>query len=505
MKTLVQRNRLLWTLIITILVAIASPAVFFGAGEIYFRFQNTVNVTAREQAEQAFNVLLRSASEAVWTYNSESIKQLIDGIASDKAVQRIYVEDSFGAPFAEYVSPTPHDYQFTLRGDIDYEGEVIGHVEMVYSLQLEYQEAFREALRLLFIFIAQAALSLVAVIWLLKKQVTNPINQIISSAQGISKGNLDTPVALDRNDELGALSQQIDEARIALKDLFQTLEDRVDARTAELSAVNTELESTIKQLKRAQKELVETEKLSALGALVAGVSHELNTPLGNSIMMASTLVDTVERFQKQLTSGQIMRSELTNYLDTITNSAKIMQSNIGAAADLVKSFKQVSVDRTSEQARDFELVEYLHEVEATLRHLFKHRPVDLVVEGNAPIQMSSYPGPLNQVINNLINNALVHAFEPEDEGKVTITAELVDHGETAEIIVRDNGAGIAEENLSRVLEPFFTTKLGKGGSGLGMHIVHNLVTNVLSGTMKITSKVGEGTTVLIQIPTKNTN
>lgn len=501
MKSLIRRNRLLWSLIITILLAISLPAAIFGAGEIYFRFQNTVNVTARAQAQQVFNVLQRSASEAVWTYNSESIEQLIDGIASDHAVQQVSVVDSFGATFAEFKrNDEAATHLFTLTGTIHYEDEEIGSVEMVYSIGSEYSAAKSEAIRLLSIFLAQATLSLLAVIWLLKRQVTNPINSMIGAAQGISKGDLDTPVTLYRNDELGALSNHIDQARVALKDLFQNLEDRVQERTAELSQVNGALETTIDQLKQAQAELVETEKLSALGSLVAGVSHELNTPLGNSLMMASTLVDTIETFSDQLTSGQIKRSELTHYLETINSSANIMQSNISAAADLVKSFKQVSVDRTSEHARQFELVEYLHEIEATVRHLFKHRPITLSVEGEPPISMFSYPGPLNQIVNNLINNALIHAFEESSEGNVVIRACIVDR-EQVEITITDDGCGIPEDNLSRVLEPFFTTKLGKGGSGLGMHIVHNIVTGVLQGSLRINSQEGQGTRVTLLLPT----
>lgn len=500
MKAALHQNKLLWSLVSATIFAIALPAMLFGASELYLRFQKDINQTAQNDAEQIFNVLLRSASEAVWTYNNDSIDQLIEGISNDAAVEQIYIEDSFGEPFAKFDrGGEPPEHFISLAGAITYEGEVIGHLAFTYSLEEIYQESRSEALRLLAILALQAVCTLLAIVFVIKRQVTNPINTLIQSAKGISEGNLDTSVVLNRHDELGALSMQLDDARAALKDLLQNLEARVAERTEALSSVNSELEQTVTRLQRAQDDLVETEKLSALGALVAGVSHELNTPLGNSLMMSSTLTDTIKQFSDKLESGQITRSELSHYLQTIRNSADIMQSNITSAADLVRSFKQVSVDRTSEQSRQFELAEYLHEIEATLRHLFKHRPVQLLIKAEPPIIMHSYPGPLNQVINNLVNNALTHAFSNEEAGQVVIAAKVVDE-EQVELTVRDNGAGIEPDNLARVFEPFFTTRLGQGGSGLGMHIVHNIVTSVLLGSLKVESEVGHGTLVRLQLP-----
>jgi PAS domain S-box-containing protein len=281
-------------------------------------------------------------------------------------------------------------------------------------------------------------------------------------------------------------------------ELNANLEQRVAERTEELQKANKELAATLSTLNQAQEELVRSEKLAALGSLVAGIAHELNTPIGNSLMIASTLADRTRSFTEAYANG-IKRSALESYIDDSTKASDILVRNLYRAADLVTSFKQVAVDQTSSQRREFSLAEVTSEIILTLSPTFKKTHVRVLQDIPATIRMDSYPGPLGQVVNNLVNNALLHGFEGRSSGTITITAQAATEG-WIDLTVMDNGLGIPASNLHRIFDPFFTTKLGAGGSGLGLNITHNLVTNVLGGRIQVQSEAGIGTSFIISLP-----
>jgi signal transduction histidine kinase len=271
-----------------------------------------------------------------------------------------------------------------------------------------------------------------------------------------------------------------------------TLEQRVGERTQELS-------NALSRLTAAQTELVRTEKMAALGSLVAGVAHELNTPIGNSLTVASTLQDQSRAFAAEMANG-LTRSRLEEFVASTQDGADILMRGLRHAADLVSSFKQVAVDQTSVNRRQFNLHEMVNEILLTLGPTIRKTAHRVECEIPSDITLDSYPGPLGQVITNLINNALVHAFEGREQGVVTIAAELKGP-EQVLFSVRDDGVGIPEGNLARVFDPFFTTKLGKGGSGLGLNIVFNLVHDALGGNISVTSTQGQGACFSMVLPT----
>jgi PAS domain S-box-containing protein len=283
----------------------------------------------------------------------------------------------------------------------------------------------------------------------------------------------------------------------ALLDLNAGLEGRVAERTAALAAANDELRNTLDTLQRAQSELIRSEKLAALGALVAGVAHELNTPIGNGLMAATTLDDHTAEFGRILASGSIRRSALDAFVRDARTAAAIVVRNLQKASELVTSFKQVAVDQTSAQRREFALAEVVSEIVLTLRPTFRKTPFTVDYEVPADLRLDSYPGPLGQVFSNLINNALLHGFEGRDHGSVRIVA--TGGGGRIRMSISDDGCGIDRAHLPRIFDPFFTTKLGRGGSGLGLHIVHNIVTRVLGGTLNVDSDES-GTRFTIDIP-----
>lgn len=283
-------------------------------------------------------------------------------------------------------------------------------------------------------------------------------------------------------------------------ELNATLEQRVIERTEELQQANEELAYTLETLNKAQEELVRSEKLAALGSLVAGIAHELNTPIGNSLMVASTLVDQTRAMTADYSkSNSIRRSTLEGYISDAGRAGDILMRNLQRAADLVTGFKQVAVDQTSSQRRKFSVAEVVSEIMLTLWPTLKK--TSFIVRQKIPdaLVMDSYPGPLGQVITNLVNNALLHGFEGRRSGNVSISAQ---HGSDGwmELTVTDDGVGIPPANLNRIFDPFFTTKLGAGGSGLGLNITHNIVTGILGGRLRVQSELGIGSTFILSLP-----
>jgi PAS domain S-box-containing protein len=281
-------------------------------------------------------------------------------------------------------------------------------------------------------------------------------------------------------------------------ELNVNLEIRVAERTEELQQANQELETTLDTLNLAQEELVRTEKLAALGSLVAGIAHELNTPIGNSLMVASTLIDRTRVVTESLESG-LKRSALEAYLADAAKAGDILMRNLQKAGNLVTSFKQVAVDQTSSQRRSFALSEVIGEIVLTMSPAIRKFGIKVKQDVPNKIHMDGYPGPLGQVVTNLVNNALMHAFDGRKSGIISITAQTAGE-EWVELAVKDNGVGIAPANINRIFDPFFTTKLGAGGTGLGLNITHTLVTSVLGGRIRVQSELGSGTTFLLTLP-----
>ncbi|MET3118873.1 PAS domain S-box-containing protein [Undibacterium sp. GrIS 1.8] len=284
-----------------------------------------------------------------------------------------------------------------------------------------------------------------------------------------------------------------------IQQINQELESRVQRRTLNLEQANTELANAMETLKLTKDELVRSEKMAALGSLVAGVAHELNTPIGNSVTVASTLQHKTQELAREINSGNIRRSTLDAYLDSSAMGTELLMRNLASARDLVISFKQVAVDQASNQRRRFDLKHTLADVVVMLDPMYKNTPFILEVALQDEIQMDSYPGPLGQLITNFVTNALAHAFDGRNHGTMRLTTRLKQEG-LVEIIFSDNGVGIPVEHQARVFDPFFTTKLGQGGSGLGLNIVFNIVTNLLGGKIELQSYAGVGTSLIITLP-----
>ena len=288
---------------------------------------------------------------------------------------------------------------------------------------------------------------------------------------------------IDVTDQVAAENQ--------VRELNDTLERRVEERSAAL-------ERTMETLRHSQEELARSEARATLSTLVASVSHELGTPIGNSVMAASTLGDHARSFEALIDAGQIKRSDLNRITGALRDGTELLRRNLERAQDLLKNFRQVAADQASEQRRSFDLATATREIIDTLAPSLKRHPHRIVLDIPAGITLDSLPGPFGQVIINLINNAYLHAFDGRSDGLLTIAAEV--RGRDVLIRVADNGCGISPENLKKLFQPFFSTKIGEGGTGLGMSIVENLVRKTLGGSITVHSDVGTGTRFELRLP-----
>lgn len=255
------------------------------------------------------------------------------------------------------------------------------------------------------------------------------------------------------------------------------------------------------RLQESQKQLLESEKMAALGGLVAGVAHEINTPVGAAVTVASTLEERTRNFHELFTCGQIKRSDLQKYFEIASTSATVILTSLRQAAYLIKSFKQVAVDQSSEEKRAFQVRQCVDDVLLTLKPQFRQNSHQVEIDCSDDLEINSYPGAMTQIVTNMVINSLSHGFRDTEEGKINISAQK--SADRLQFYYSDNGAGMGQETLQKVFEPFFTTRRAEGGSGLGMHITYNLVSQKLGGEISCQSSPGQGTVFTISIPLSN--
>ncbi|MDY0274576.1 MAG: ATP-binding protein [Desulfomicrobium sp.] len=378
---------------------------------------------------------------------------------------------------------------------------------------LALAEARRAELRN-FIFMLLTGLFALSSAWLVGKfAILNPMQQLIAATDLLGAGNLKARTRLEHNHgELGRLAAAFDHMaesleyqdynrRVAEEECCQLnteLEQRVLMRTAELAQTNKELQTALKNLHQAQDQLVMSEKLAALGGLVAGIAHEINTPVGVALSATSTMVEKTRMLTDLFVQSEMKRSDLTAYLDASREGMEMSLLNLHRASDLIRSFKMVAADQVSGTRRSFNVKEYIDEILLSLRPKLKKTTHKVEVECDDELVIESYPGAISQILTNLIVNSLTHAFDAEESGLIRITVST-DKG-TMCLTYADNGHGIPIEVQNKIFEPFYTTARSQGSTGLGLHIVFNIVQSTLKGTITFCSSPEQGTTFQICIP-----
>jgi signal transduction histidine kinase len=295
---------------------------------------------------------------------------------------------------------------------------------------------------------------------------------------------------------------------LGIRRVTRQLEVEVKEQTGKLSESNrqlahrnTALIHSLHDLKSTQAQLIESKKMASLAALVAGVAHEINTPVGTSITAASHLIDRIAKIREQFEQGDMTRSDLDGFLSKAEMACTIMLSNLQRSGDLVKSFKQVAVDQSSLKRRRFDLCDYLQEIKQSLQPRLKRSPHQLVIKCQSPIELNTCPGVLSQIITNFVMNSLIHGFSGAGDQHGLMHVQVVERDDsTIRLIYKDDGKGISENHISHIFEPFYTTNREAGGSGLGLNLVYNAVLSHLGGTIQVESKQGEGVCFIIEFP-----
>ncbi|HEY2228359.1 MAG TPA: HAMP domain-containing sensor histidine kinase [Xanthobacteraceae bacterium] len=324
------------------------------------------------------------------------------------------------------------------------------------------------------------------------RSIVRPLRGLMNAMGAIVSGHYAPTVDdLDASDEIGEMARAVE--------VFRTNAIAERQTELDLKASKENAEDALRELQDTQRSLIEAEKFAALGGLVAGVAHEVNNPVGISLTVASSFARRCVQFSEEISAGAVRRSKLEEFIAGSHEAAKQLVTNLNRAADLIQSFKQVAVDRSDAERRVFDLREATEQLVVSLRPALKHSYVWLAVGVPEGISMNSYPGPYGQVLTNLVLNALTHAFPERRAGALNLSARR-NGADQVEIEFSDDGIGMSQDVQRRAFEPFFSTRRNRGGTGLGLHIVYNLVTRRLGGSLRLESDPGRGTVFRIRLP-----
>jgi signal transduction histidine kinase len=465
--------------------------------------------TAMLVAANAYYLSLASASAEEARRNTETIERTIPVMAdlADNDLQRMALQRLTARATALRDGLVKLSEQLTSRTELlrnaidasqtEASGVIDGLSLKMRQREQKAQETFDQTLA----DISRKVLS-IAVIFLgiiitagvlIALSIRLPLQQIMAAMHAITSGDYNRRVqGTSASDEVGEMARAVEVFR----------ENAIAKRKTEdeLRASKEKAENALLELNAAQQNLIDAERLAALGGLVAGVAHEVNNPIGISLTVASSFARRAETFETDLKSGVgLRRSRLDEFVKTSRDAAQQLVANLHRAGELIQSFKQVAVDRSHAERRQFSLSEATDQIIASLRPALKKASITLIVEVPEGLMIDGYPGSYGQILTNLFLNAANHAFADGRSGAITISAKPRGNDDV-EIIFSDNGAGMTPDVQRQAFDPFFTTRRNEGGTGLGLHIVYNLVTQQLGGRMMLDSRLGQGTTFRIIMP-----
>ena len=341
------------------------------------------------------------------------------------------------------------------------------------------------------------------VIFFIAKQLTDPLVQLTQYVRKFAEGDYEAgeKIRTDSTDEVGQLARafkemcaKLRESHAQIEEYNRSLEQKVEERTRELQKANEEI-------KQSQKQLIQAEKMASLGQLVAGVAHEINTPIGIGITAASHAVDLTGDITESFKDKSMTKDMLAQYFHDIDEACRLVIVNLKRTGKLVENFKQISVDQVSHEQRVFNVKNYLESVINSLSPKLKRTAQQVEIHCPETLLLDSYPGAFAQVITNFVMNSLIHGYDEKDEGTIRINV-TADQGQVV-LVYEDDGRGINPDVIDKVFDPFVTTKRGEGGTGLGLNIVYNIVTQTMGGTINCESEVEKGVKFTVTIPVKN--
>ena len=460
-------------------------------------------------AANSYYLSLAMASAEEARRNTETIEKTIpvmsdlaDNDLQRMALQRLKTRTAALRDGFSKLSDELTDRTELLRNTIDAtQAEATGSVDELSAKMREREQVAQATFDHALAAISRRVLS-IAVIFLgvilsagvlIALSIRLPLQQIMTAMRAITMGDFEREVqGIGARDEVGAMARAVEVFR----------ENAIAKRKTEdeLRASKEKAESALFELNTAQQNLIDAERLAALGGLVAGVAHEVNNPIGISLTVASSFARRTEMFEAELKSdGGLRRSQLEEFVRSSRDASQQLVANLHRAGELIQSFKQVAVDRSHVERRQFLLSEATDQIITSLKPVLKRAPIALEVDVPEGLMIDGYPGSYGQILTNLFLNAVNHAFADGRAGTISIAARPRGPDDV-EIIFADNGAGMSPDVQRQAFDPFFTTRRNEGGTGLGLHIVYNLVTQQLGGRMMLESRLGQGTTFRIIMP-----
>jgi signal transduction histidine kinase len=475
-------------------LALTITALMFTSIIIAATISISESIEMKNKIKTMGNRISHELSLPLWNLDQGMLDTLLAIEINDPDVARIEIFDISGALYKGVSRDAAGDFFFySSKHSRSDEKPIFGkQIDIKFTLNerdfgygqitFSYWGAFMRMIISTAIFII-LFLALTIILFLIlqkaiQKKIITPVLHLSEVVFSYSQNNFANRSMIQSRDELGVLAGTINQMADKIEKYNRRLEQMVEDRT---------------------KQLINAEKMAALGELVAGISHEINTPIGTALTAASFLEKKATMLSMQLSTGDIRKSDLDSSLRNIDDAMKLVITNLTRASELIQSFKKVAVDRSSSDKRIFNIKEYLKDIATSLKPRLKKNAHVIEIEADEMLEIESYPGDLSQVITNLIINSIVHGFD-ENKKSGLIKIRAVKENGNLMIIYSDDGVGIPEENISKIFNPFFTTKRGTGGSGLGLNIVYNIVTQKLGGTIECRSTVGIGTTFTLTLP-----
>jgi len=515
MKKAVEINdKLTKRLLIYILLCSAFVSVCSTLVQLYASFQDDLALL-----EQRFDNIEKSyvpsIASSLWDFNKPLVAQQIQGIVDLPDIGLVEVENDFD--YQQQVGDANIEAKKIVEFAVIYDGKNVGKLKVYAHYQDIYQQLRLHAGFILTSEFIKIFIVAFFIIIIVDKLIIRHLLQITRYAQQLASHNLDEKLSLSnrpvKEDELDYLVNEINHMRLKLKDeivklesaenallaLNSELEVNIHDRTAKLEQSNQQLQQSLDNLTLAQGQLVQSEKMASLGQLVAGVAHEINTPLGICVTSITALKEKIDSVEESLDSEELTKSFLSETLNLMGEYEQIIERSLHKSVALIRSFKSVAVEQHTDPEMKINLHQHVYDVVNTVKTLFKHKKYHINIEVDKDFSFVTYPSAWNQILTNFLMNSHIHGFEGRRDGEISIVFTRSEGYLT--LLYCDNGKGIPEDFKKRIFDPFVTTRRGQGGSGLGLNIVFNLVSAKLSGIITLV-EAEQGACFQVKVPIK---
>lgn len=475
--------------VIILFFSILASMTLSGIFSYIFERQKMIK-NSEESVEQISNSLIYNLANPMWNYDEISVNDIIDLEIKNSILSALIIRDESDSVSymrvkdadKNIVNYAPFDLdkkQFykIVKGEIKYKHETVGYVTLYFNNSILSDRLSTSIIVIILQVLLVSFIAISILFFSLKKSFLEPVIVINNAVEKFAKKDFNARINYKSEDEIGHLAESFNNMASTLQLYSETMEAIVEERT---------------------KELVQSEKMASLGGLVAGIAHEINTPVGIAVTASSHLLKKTGDFTELYKNNLMKRSDLDGYIEVADESTQLILNNLEKASSLIQSFKQVAVDQSSEEKRTFRIKEYIEDVLVSLKPKLKRHNHNITIESDDNIEIDSFPGAFSQIVTNLVINSLIHAFDDGQNGNIKFAIKKDKYNLT--IVYSDDGKGIPKENVKKIFEPFFTTKRNQGGSGLGMHIIYNIVTQKLSGKIDCETGVNKGVVFTITIP-----